>query len=82
MTTASLLNVDIKQNIRLLTDHCCPATSWLHFVILHHSIAIDLVTLAVTPSEHISALLAMNHDENQECAERRARDLVEGSLVN
>ena len=54
----------------------------LHFVILHHSIAIDLVTLAVTPSEHISALLAMNHDENQECAERRARDLVERSLVN
>ena len=64
--------VDRKQK-RFLTDQCFPARAcgWLHFVILHHSIAIELVTVAVTPSEHISALLlAMNQDENQECAER------------
>ena len=57
--------VDRKQK-RFLTASL-PEPGWLHFVILH--LSIELVTVAVTPSEHISALLAMNQDENQECAE-------------
>ena len=60
--------VDRKQKRFLTASLSQPG--WLHFVILHHSIAIELVTVAVTPSEHINALLALNQDENQECAER------------